>query len=48
MPPPLNVMVTDTDPTPFWIAVTGLLAVTAILLIYSAISARQTEINYGE
>ena len=25
-----------------------LLAVAAILLIYSAISARQTEINYGE
>jgi ABC-type transport system involved in multi-copper enzyme maturation permease subunit len=48
VPPPLNVMVTDTDPTPFWIAVPGLLAVTAILLIYSAISARQTEINYGE
>jgi hypothetical protein len=48
VPPPFNVMVTDTDPTPFWIAVPGLLAVAAILLIYSAISARQTEISYGE
>jgi hypothetical protein len=41
-------MVTDTDPTPFWIAVPGLLAEAAVLLVYSAISARQTEINYGE
>jgi ABC-type transport system involved in multi-copper enzyme maturation permease subunit len=48
VPPPFNVMVIDTDPTPFWVAVPGLLMVTAILLVYSAISARQTEINYGE
>ena len=36
------------DPAPFWIAVPGLLAVALILLIYSGISARQTEIGYGE
>jgi hypothetical protein len=48
VPPPFNVMVIDTDPTPFWVAVPGLPMVTAILLVYSAISARQTEINYGE
>jgi len=42
------VMVVESDPTPLWIAVPGLLAVAAILLIYSGISARQTEINYGE
>lgn len=48
IPPPFNVMVIDTDPTPFWIAVPGLLAVALILLVYSAISARQTEISYGE
>jgi ABC-type transport system involved in multi-copper enzyme maturation permease subunit len=48
VPPPFSVMVVESDPTPMWIAVPGLLAVAAILLIYSAISARQTEINYGE
>jgi hypothetical protein len=48
VPPPFNVMVVEADPTPFWIAVPGLLAVTLILLVYSAISARQTEISYGE
>jgi hypothetical protein len=48
VPPPFNVMVTDTDATPFWIAVPGLLAVAAILLVYSAISAKNAEISYGE
>ena len=48
VPPPFNVMVIDADPTPFWIAVPGLLALAAILLAYTAISARRAEINYGE
>jgi ABC-type transport system involved in multi-copper enzyme maturation permease subunit len=48
VPPPLNVMVIEADPTPFWVAVPGLLAVALILLVYSGISARQTEISYGE
>ena len=48
VPPPLNVMVIEADPTPFWIAVPGLLMVALILLVYSGISARQTEISYGE
>ena len=48
IPPPFNVMVVETDPTPFWIAVPGLLAVALILLVYSAISARELEISYGE
>ena len=48
VPPPFNVMVTDADPTPFWIAVPGLLMVAGILLIYSAISARHTEISYSD
>jgi len=48
IPPPFNVMVIDADPPPFWIAVPGLLAVSLILLIYSGLSARQGEINYGE
>jgi len=48
VPPPFSVMVIDADPTPAWIAVFGLLAVSLILLAYTAVSARQTEINYGE
>ena len=48
VPPPFNTMVIDAEPTPFWIAVPGLLAVALILLAYSGISARQTEISYGE
>jgi len=48
VPPPFSVMVVEADPTPAWIAIPGLLAVVAIILVYTAISARQTEINYGE
>lgn len=48
LPPPLNVLVVETDPSPFWVAVPGLLALVVILLIYSGISAREAEINYGE
>src|SRR6516162_505970 len=48
IPPPFNVMVIEADPTPFWIAVPGLLAVATILLVYSGLSARHTEISYGE
>jgi hypothetical protein len=40
--------VVDADPSPAWVAVPGLLAVALILLFYSAISARQAEISYGE
>lgn len=48
VPPPFNAMVIEADPTPFWIAVPGLLMLSLILLAYSGLSARQTEINYGE
>jgi ABC-type transport system involved in multi-copper enzyme maturation permease subunit len=48
IPPPLNVMVVDVDATPAWIAIFGLIAVTALLLGYSAMSAREGEISYGE
>ncbi len=48
VPPPFNVMVVEADPTPFWVAVPGLIMVTLIFLAYAAISARQTEISYGE
>ena len=47
-PPPFSVMVIETDPTPAWLAVPGLLAVALALLVYAAITARQTEISYGE
>jgi hypothetical protein len=46
--PPFSVMVIEADPTSAWIAVPGLLAVAALLLIYAGISARQAEISYGE
>ena len=48
VPPPLNVMVIDTDPTRAWLAVFGLLALSAMVLACSAYSARHTEISYGE
>jgi ABC-type transport system involved in multi-copper enzyme maturation permease subunit len=48
IPPPFNVMVVEADPTPFWIAVPGLLMVALILLGYAGLSARHAEISYGE
>jgi hypothetical protein len=48
LPPPLNLLVVETDPTPAWLAIPGLLAVSLLLLIYTAYSARQGEISYGE
>jgi len=47
-PPPFNVMVVDADAPPFWVAVIGLLAISAVFLVYTALSARQTEISYSE
>jgi ABC-type Na+ efflux pump permease subunit len=48
VPPPFSVFAVETDPATAWVAIPGLLAVTAILLVYSAISAREAEISYGE
>ena len=48
LPPPLNIVVVDTDPTPAWLAIFGLISVTMILLAYTAHAARQGEISYGE
>lgn len=48
VPPPFNVMVIDADPTPAWLAIFGLVLLSLTVLAYSAISARQTEISYGE
>ena len=48
VPPPFNVMVIEANPTPAWLAIFGLVALSAMVLFYSAYSARQTEISYGE
>jgi len=48
VPPPFNTLVIEADPTPFWLAVPGLLALSLIFLVYAGLTARQTEINYGE
>jgi len=48
IPPPFSIMAVETDPSPFWVAVPGLLTVALILLVYAAVSARQGEISYGE
>jgi ABC-type transport system involved in multi-copper enzyme maturation permease subunit len=48
IPPPFNVMVIDAEATPFWIAVPGLIVLSLILLAYSGLSARHSEISYGE
>lgn len=48
VPPPLSVLVTDTDPAPAWLAVPGLLIVATLVLAYAAVSARRAEISYGE
>ncbi len=47
-PPPFSIMVIETNPTPAWIAIPGVLIVVGLLLAYAAATARQTEINYGE
>lgn len=48
VPPPFNVMVIEANPTPAWLAIFGLIALSAMVLFYSAHSAKHTEISYGE
>jgi ABC-type Na+ efflux pump permease subunit len=43
-----SVMVIEADPVAAWIAVPGLLAVAGLILGYTALTARQAEISYGE
>ena len=45
---PFAVMVIEADPVPAWITVPGVLAVAGLVLAYTAITARQAEISYGE
>jgi ABC-type transport system involved in cytochrome c biogenesis permease component len=46
--PPFSVLLTDTDPTPAWLAIPGLLVVTCAVLAYTAWSARRAEISYSD
>jgi ABC-type transport system involved in multi-copper enzyme maturation permease subunit len=48
VPGPLAVMVIVSDPTPAWLAVPGLVALALVVLAYAALTARHTEISYGE
>jgi ABC-type transport system involved in multi-copper enzyme maturation permease subunit len=47
-PPPFSALVTETDPTPAYLAVPGLLVLAGLLLFYAARSARRMEISYSE
>lgn len=45
---PLAFLATLTDPTPAWLAIPGLLVVSALLLGYAATKARGLEVSYSE
>ncbi len=45
---PLSMMEILTDPTPAWIAIPGLLVLTAVMLVLSALTVRGMEVNYGD
>jgi len=45
---PLAILATVTDPTPAWLAIPGLLAVSAVVLAYAAVRARGLEVSYSE
>lgn len=47
LPAVLRTLITDAEPTPAWIAITGLLVVTGAILVIGASRARRLEINYG-
>ena len=36
------------DPTPAWLAIPGLLVVSALLLAYAAMQARKMEVSYSD
>jgi hypothetical protein len=45
---PLAFLATMTEPTPAWLAIPGLLLVSALLLIYAAARTRKLEVSYSE
>jgi hypothetical protein len=48
LPPPLSLLAVDTQPTPPYIAIPGLLLVSLAVLGYTALAARKAEVSYGE
>ncbi len=47
VPQVLRLLITNAEPTPVWLAVTGLVAVSMVLLLIAGRKARRLEINYG-
>jgi hypothetical protein len=47
MSPLLSLLISSAEPTPAAWAITGLVAVTAVILVVAARQARRLEINYG-
>jgi ABC-type transport system involved in multi-copper enzyme maturation permease subunit len=45
---PLAFLATMTEPTPAWLAIPGLLIVSALVLAYAATKARKLEVSYSE
>lgn len=45
---PLAFLATVTEPTPAWLAIPGLLVVSALVLAYAAARARKLEVSYSE
>ncbi len=45
---PLAILATMTDPTPAWLAIPGLLVVSALVLAYAAAKSRKLEVSYSE
>jgi ABC-type transport system involved in multi-copper enzyme maturation permease subunit len=45
---PLAILATMTDPTPAWLAIPGLLIVSALVLAYAAAKSRKLEVSYSE
>jgi hypothetical protein len=45
---PLAILATMTEPTPAWLAIPGLLVVSALVLAYAAAKSRKLEVSYSE
>jgi len=45
---PLAILATMTEPTPAWLAIPGLLIVSALVLAYAAAKSRRLEVSYSE
>jgi ABC-type transport system involved in multi-copper enzyme maturation permease subunit len=45
---PLAILATMTEPTPAWLAIPGLLVVSALVLAYAATKSRKLEVSYSE